>query len=390
MVVSVLFGLSSLAVTISAPGAWGQTTNTDSLAGTPAWSVRSVAAPASMLNSSLAGVSCPTGPECMAVGGYYSETVHTDLTLAELWNGTKWSVSHTLNPKTAATSFLTAVSCVTASACTAVGYSEIVENQTVTDHPLAEVWNGTRWSIQATPHPDGATKTFLQSVSCSSTSACTAVGYYDLSGSTTAHSLAEAWNGTRWSIQRTPSITSASGGYLQGVSCVSSLACTAVGYSISSVGETTVLVDAWNGTAWSTQDTQATLGVLNSVSCTPTSCVAVGQYNLVEVWNGSTWSAESTPSPSGASYSDLAGISCSSSTVCVAVGYSFTTGNPIPLTLAEVWDGTGWSIQPTPNPTGAQYSYLKSVSCPSASACAAVGDYNNSSGTYLALAEQYS
>ncbi len=53
------------------------------------------------------------------------------------------------------------------------------------------------------------------------------------------------------------------------------------------------------------------------------------------------------------------------------------------LTLAERWDGTHWTIQPTPDPSTTE-SILYSVSCPSASACVAVG------GVADAVVERYS
>ena len=43
------------------------------------------------------------------------------------------------------------------------------------------------------------------------------------------------------------------------------------------------------------------------------------------------------------------------------------------MTLAEVWDGSTWTVQSTPNPTGATSGSLYGVSCTSATACTAVG-----------------
>jgi hypothetical protein len=43
---------------------------------------------------------------------------------------------------------------------------------------LAERWNGTSWKTQTTPNPAGAGYSQLNGVSCTSASACTAVGYY--------------------------------------------------------------------------------------------------------------------------------------------------------------------------------------------------------------------
>lgn len=52
--------------------------------------------------------------------------------------------------------------------------------------------------------------------------------------------------------------------------------------------------------------------------------------------------------------------------------------------------GPSWKIQPTPNPSGATGSSLSGVSCTAATACTAVGDYGNSSGNDVTLAERYS
>ena len=83
-------------------------------------------------------------------------------------------------------------------------------------------------------------------MSCTSASACTAVGYY-ASGSTYV-TLAERWNGTKWSIQHTPNPTGAPGSWLDGVSCASASTCTAVGDPNFSPPQVT-LAERWNGSA---------------------------------------------------------------------------------------------------------------------------------------------
>lgn len=57
----------------------------------------------------------------------------------------------------------------------------------------------------------------------------------------------------------------------------------------------------------------------------------------------------------------------------------------MPLTLAEAWDGTSWSIQPTVNPAG--FSELSGVACRSAGVCTAVGFVTKPSGKTQTLAE---
>src|SRR5690242_7134762 len=101
-------------------------------------------------------------------------------------------------------------------------------------------------------------------------------------------------------------------------------------------------------------------GQLAAVNCTSTSaCTAVGdftngsgtQVTLAERWNGTSWSTQATPAPTGATAAQLSAVRCPSSTSCVAVGfYDDNSGNR--LTLAQRWNGTSWSNQSTPNPAG--------------------------------------
>jgi hypothetical protein len=318
-------------------------------------------------NSALSGVSCTSATGCTAVGG----------ALAERWDGTSWTIQTT--PPGGS---LSGVSCTSATACTAVGLSTNSADLVVT---LAERWDGTAWTVQTTPNPPDSSPV-LSGVSCTSPTACTAVGEY-ISGQTQA-TLAERWDGTAWTIQPTPNPNAGQSNFLSGVSCTSATACTAVG---SSSGRT--LAERWDGTAWTIQPTpNPTTGVseLSGVSCTsPTACTAVGdntsnqtQVTLAERWDGTAWSIQPTPNPTGPQFSALSGVSCTSANACTAAGrgVSCSSGTTCPpagltkgVTLAELWDGTTWKIQPTPNPTGVPS--LVAVSCSSATACTAVGEY---------------
>lgn len=112
---------------------------------------------------------------------------------------------------------------------------------------------GTGWVIQPTPIPSGTTTSHLTGVSCTSASACTAVGFYSTSSGSRA--LAERWNGTSWKIQPTPSSANPEDFLLLfSVSCTSATSCTAVG---SSGGRP--LAERWNGTSWKIQPTPPSL-----------------------------------------------------------------------------------------------------------------------------------
>jgi hypothetical protein len=68
---------------------------------------------------------------------------------------------------------------------------------------LAEQWDGTSWRILPTPHRPGAAISSLFGVACTAPSACTAVGTsFTTAGA--SQTLAERWDGTRWTIQATP------------------------------------------------------------------------------------------------------------------------------------------------------------------------------------------
>lgn len=100
-----------------------------------------------------------------------------------------------------------------------------------------------------------------------------------------------------------------------------------------------------------------------------------------------TWTVQPTPTPAQGVDGLLLAVSCVSSSDCTAVGGY--TSNAGPVTLAEHWDGTSWAVQATPNPTGASFSTLEGVSCPSASDCTAVGEYDSNHGSSLPLAEHW-
>ncbi|MGZ6565296.1 MAG: hypothetical protein ACXVH3_36155 [Solirubrobacteraceae bacterium] len=194
-----------------------------------------------------------------------------------------------------------------------------------------------------------------------------AVGIY-VNRSGHAVTLAERWDGTSWLVQRTPSpvdlkVTKLFGVTLSelfGVSCVSRTVCTAVAVYVNRAGAHVTLVEHWNGAAWTVQRTPNPAGAkdreLFGVSCVSmAACTAVGYTNsagtyvtLVERWNGSSWSVQQTPNPAGATFSKLSGVSCASVTACTAIGHD-TNRACVAVTLVERWNGTSWTVQGTPN-----------------------------------------
>jgi hypothetical protein len=284
------------------------------------------------MSSSLSGVSCTTATNCTAVGAYFDTTVGgnppANLTLAEAWNGTNWTIQPTPSVGAGYDSVLSGVSCPAATACTGVGYDYY--NQGANNAPLAEQWNASGWAIQSAPSAAGANTSELSSVSCSTT--CMAVG-----SSGIGDPLAEQWNGTSWTI------TSPGGMRLQSVSCPSANSCFAVG----------------------------------------------GQGGpTAEEWNGNSWTVLGVPLPSDNNGGQFFGVSCVTASDCTAAGsYNLSTGPE--LSLVEHWDGASWTIEDSPNPSGAVLTRLTGVSCAAASTCTAVGYYQNGRNLDETLVERY-
>jgi len=351
--------------------------------------------------SGLFGVSCPRPSDCMAVAQTGTDNSPRRAPFAEHWNGNSWGLMPVPNPTGAVSSGLGAISCLSPSFCMAAGGYSTTSSPNGPNKPLAERWNGKKWAILPTPSPPGAVQTFLGEVSCTSPSACTTTGEQH-SATGIVHTVAERWNGARWSIQPTPNPRGVQGASLPGVACTGPSACTAVGNAVNSalnpVGP--ALVERWDGTRWRIQPipnpSSPGGGILNGVACpSPSACTAVGAAvdasvnanplaTLAERWNGTRWSIQPTPNPAGVQGVRLEGVACTSPSACTAVGGSFATAS-----LAERWNGTTWVIQASPNPPGPIFDLmLWSVACSRPLHCMAVGKYA-SFAPQLTLAERW-
>jgi hypothetical protein len=336
------------------------------------WLTQTTPNPAGAAFASLNGVACASPTACEAGGDFQlSSSAPGFIALAESWNGSVWQTQQVLAPRGATANALNAVSCVSAVLCEAVGSHTDVSAVTIA---LAEVWNGTAWKVQRTANPAvvaNGVRMVLNAVSCVSARFCEAVG----SSSSSTGGGAEIWNGTSWALQAIP------GGYLTSVSCTTTHFCMAA----AGDGD----LDIWNGTVWSAEASTTGFTSLSSVWCSSAQfCEATGfsaSGDEAEGWNGVTWSAQVTPTPAGGSSPGLSAVSCSGPDSCEAVG-SYQNSTFQQVTLAEVWNGEVWAVQPSPNPSASMGSSLRAVWCTTATSCTAVGQYSVSVPT-LTLAE---
>jgi hypothetical protein len=300
-----------------------------------------------------------------------------------------WSVVPSLNRGTTF-NLLQEVSCASEISCTAVGY--YISGRIA--RTLIESWDGTGWSVVPSPNR-GTSENVVYGVSCASASACMAVGFYRDVSKDLGKTLIESWDGTRWSVVPSPNRAGSNG--LGTVSCASPTACMAVGTSSPRSPTIRTLFESWDGTRWTIvpSPSPGTGDVLSGISCSAaTACTAVGTHykssgglssNLIESWDGTRWSVVPSPGKAG-NNNHLYGVSCVSDTACTAVG---SRSNPAVLTyktLIESWDGTRWTMVPSPNRAG-NYNQLNGVSCPSETTCTAVGSSSANGFTFKTLIE---
>ncbi|HTC59200.1 MAG TPA: VCBS repeat-containing protein, partial [Solirubrobacteraceae bacterium] len=157
-----------------------------------------------------------------------------------------------------------------------------------------------------------------------------------------------------WATTPTPDATGAPNNRLTSVSCASSTFCFATAYEVYN-GTSYAYGESWNGSEWKIQSSglEPNAGIqFAGVSCTSsTSCTAVGGLtessgNVVTVaynWNGSKWTHQTTPNATGAPNNRLTSVSCTSSTFCFATAYEVYNGTS--YAYGESWNGSEWKIQ---------------------------------------------
>jgi hypothetical protein len=238
--------------------------------------------------------------------------------------------------------------------------------------PVAYHWNGSAWSLTATPSL--GVNAGLNAVSASSATDAWAVGFKRQSGYRGSLALYEHWNGSAWSVVSGP------GGGLGGVADLSATNAWAVG----AVGA----VEHWDGTAWSSVTVPSpnpsdTFGN-NLTAITAVSAAniwAVGEFTNTSYTNsayalhydGTSWTVTILPQPSvsGPSSPVLHGVTAVASNDVWAVGENEEVPGLGITTLIEHWNGSAWSIVPSPTP-GA-YPILSAVAARSATDVYAVG-----------------
>ncbi|HEU5266900.1 MAG TPA: hypothetical protein VFU35_09365, partial [Jatrophihabitans sp.] len=223
------------------------------------WTATTPALPSGQDSQGITGVSCPTPTWCVAVGMWATQTSFTVAPLIETLSNGTWSRLEQNKPGTNIERKLTAVSCTSPTSCTAVGYDSH-DDQTgdqpfvlpVVDTLSNGVWTATE--LPAPPAAPGDLQTAeLDGVSCTSATACVAVGSY-FTGTAGGQMLIETLSGTTWTAAEltapSPHMSD-----LRAVSCTSDTACVAVGGIQPTAGSSVAAIETLSGGQWTLDTT---------------------------------------------------------------------------------------------------------------------------------------
>ena len=317
-------------------------------------------------SSSFGGVAAISTNDVWAVGSYNSGAVGsktTGLALIEHWNGSTWSVVS--SPQVAPSSILMGVTAVSRNEIWAVGYSF---NGSAS--PLIEHWNGSTWSV--VKGADVGASAVLNGITALSANDIWAVGLRSSTGnSSTTSALIEHWDGNAWGVVKSPSMGTFS--TLFSVAAAATNDIWAVGnFVYSSNDGRGTLIEHWNGSTWSIVKSPnvGSFSALNAVAVASTKDVwAVGVHEvvgtatnsqaLIEHWDGSTWSI--VKSPGVGSFSALFGVvGASASDVWFVGSHGESSASDNVMTLIEHWNGSAWYVVNSSN-AGRGYNSLLAV-----------------------------
>ena len=202
--------------------------------------------------------------------------------------------------------------------------------------------------------------------------------------------LTEHWDGSSWTVVPSPS-PGADGSVLEDVRAVSANDAWAVGSFADSAGQHTLALH-WNGSQWSAVPSPSPAGTFSqfravrAVSSGNVWAVgssftnATGFQTVIEHWNGSQWSIVPSPNPGATGTNNtLSGLAVTSASNAWAVGTSSTA--IADHTLILHWDGTSWQRVPSPTPDGSDQ--LRGAAATSASNAWAVGASSDGAKTVI-------
>jgi len=220
---------------------------------------------------------------------------------------------------------------------------------------VIEHWDGTQWSVFPSPP-------FNNPNVIAELSSITAISRTDIwaVGGTENGNLFEHWDGTAW----TPTVVPLGGTFASGAASADATDDVwAVGFSGLSSAKATPFVAHFDGASWQSVPSVPFASPISAaftgvVALAPNNVWAVGtiaevlngpKSTLIEHYDGTEWSV--VPSPGAGQESNLRlGITAVSPTDIWAFGNASVNSDISKKTLLLHWDGTSWTLAPSPSP----------------------------------------
>jgi hypothetical protein len=312
-----------------------------------------VPTPNESFDNGLQAASASSPTDIWAVG---ESTIHFD--------GAKWTAFPAPKVKGDFTGFLGGVVDISPTLAWAAGTVNIGE---ANPGQVIEQWNGTEWSEFTGPKFPDDDQPSLFAMTSASADDIWAVGDLLAFDGQEIFALFEHWDGHAWTW------TTLEDGvpFLMGASADATNDVWAVGYNAEIIDENATLAVHWNGTNWqgtNTPNVGEGSNQLNGVlALAPNDVWAVGfstpvappqsaaTLNLIEHFDGTQWSVVPSPNvgPNSVYQSNrLFGLTANSPNDIWAFGSYFSdSGSGHQFTLLLHWDGTKWTLAPSPDPS---------------------------------------
>lgn len=310
-----------------------------------------VATPNPYFNNDLLAASASSPSDIWAVG---QSVMHYD--------GTKWTAFRPAGGK--AISSLNGVVDISPTLAWAAGNAV---SSSGTRGQVIEQWNGTQWSVFPGPKFSPGDQPSIYAMTSTSANDIWAIGSLLSGGGELLSYLFEHWDGKQW----TQTSVLSGDAFLFGASAEATNDVWAVGFNGPENDNSLTLALHYDGSSWtqaSTPSVGSGANQLNAVlALAPNNVWAVGfstptapptqaaTLTLIEHFDGTSWSIVPSPNvgPNSIYQSNrLFGLTAASSTDIWAFGSYFAAdGSGHQMTLLLHWDGTSWKLSPSPNPT---------------------------------------
>ena len=218
-------------------------------------------------------------------------------------------------------------------------------------------FDGTKWTAFDLPFIAGENTSYLDGVVDISPTEAWAAGIVGI-GTANPGQIIEKWDGTAWSAFPGPKFNSADQPEIYAMTAVNATDIWTVGTLLVDNESLFALYEHWDGTAWTAQAGELA-GFFRAVSADAANDIwAVGysgNSTFSQHYDGSRWTLVPTPNV-GTGPNSLGGVVALAPDNVWAVGYSTASQKPPPgkydvptKTLIEHYDGTNWSVVPSPN-----------------------------------------